>query len=209
MITRGLGAWLLAMVLLTSAAYAHGGVGMVDNRCVLRIGPDLMFFTGYQPQNSRDEFCDDIPSVGQTVVALDMQDTELRSMLTEIRIIRDDGTHTRMNGLPFLTDAELSSKEVLDPVTITYLPPKKYPTGTLTFEHTFPENGKFIGIVTVENDHGQKYVSQFPFAVGQSLSRSIGIYAAMILVLAAGIYGLWRYSGQKPKATPIPKYRKG
>ena len=209
MITRGLGAWLLAMVLLTSAAYAHGGVGMVDNRCVLRIGPDLMFFTGYQPQNSREEFCDDIPSVGQTVVALDMQDTELRSMLTEIRIIRDDGTHTRMNGLPFLTDAELSSKEVLDPVTITYLPPKKYPTGTLTFEHTFPENGKFIGIVTVENDHGQKYVSQFPFAVGQSLSRSIGIYAAMILVLAAGIYGLWRYSGQKPKATPIPKYRKG
>ncbi|HUB65765.1 MAG TPA: hypothetical protein VL996_15180 [Methylocella sp.] len=209
MITRGLAAWLLAMVLLTSAAYAHGGVGMVDNRCVLRIGPDIMFFTGYQPQNSRDEFCDDIPSVGQTVVALDMQDTELRSMLTEIRIIRDNGTHTRMNGLPFLNDAELASKEVLDPVTITYLPPKKYPTGTLTFEHTFPENGKFIGIVTVENDHGQKYVSQFPFAVGQSLSRSIGIYAAMILVLAAGIYGLWRYSGQKPKATPIPKYRKG
>jgi hypothetical protein len=63
---------LVATVLLTSAAYAHGGVGMQDNRCVLRI-PDLMFFTGYQPQNSRGEFCDDIPSVGQTVVALDMQ----------------------------------------------------------------------------------------------------------------------------------------
>ena len=45
-----------------------------------------------------------------------MQDTELRDMLTEIRIIRDDGTHTRMNGLPVLTDAELASKEVLDPV---------------------------------------------------------------------------------------------
>ena len=67
-----------------------------------------MFFTGYQPQNSRDEFCDDILSTGQTVVALDMQDTELRNMLAEIRIIRDDGTHTRMNGLPVLTDAELA-----------------------------------------------------------------------------------------------------
>ena len=84
-----------------------------------------MFFTGYQPQNSRDEFCDDILSTGQTVVALDMQDTELRNMLAEIRIIRDDGTHTGMNGLPVLTDAELASKEVLDPVTINYLPPKK------------------------------------------------------------------------------------
>ena len=107
----------------------------MDNRCVLRIGPDIMFFTGYQPQNSRDEFCDDILSTGQTVVALDMQDTELRNMLAEIRIIRDDGTHTRMNGLPVLTDAKLASKEVLDPVTINYLPPKKYPTSTLTLTY--------------------------------------------------------------------------
>ena len=132
MITRGLAAWLLAIGLLTSTAYAHGGVDVVDNRCVLQIGPNIMFFTASQPQNSRDEFCDDIPSTGQTVVALDMQDTELRDMLTEIRIIRDDGTHTRMNGLPVLTDAELASKEVLDPVTINYLPPRKYPTSTLT-----------------------------------------------------------------------------
>jgi hypothetical protein len=38
------------------------------------------FFTGYQPQNSRDEFCDDIPSTGQMVVALDMQEPELRDI---------------------------------------------------------------------------------------------------------------------------------
>ena len=113
MITRGLAAWLLAIGLLTSTAYAHGGVDVVDNRCVLQIGPNIMFFTASQPQNSRDEFCDDIPSTGQTVVALDMEDTELRDMLTEIRIIRDDETHTRVNGLPVLTDAELASKEVL------------------------------------------------------------------------------------------------
>src|SRR6202011_5250963 len=166
--------WLLAAVLFTSAAYAHGGVGMVDNRCVLRIGPDIMFFTGYQPQSSRDEFCDDIPSVGQTVVALDMQDTELRNMLTEIRLIKDDGTHTRMNGLPFLTDAELANKSALDSVSINYVPPKKYPTGTLTFEHTFPETGKFIGIVTVENDRGQTYESKFPFSVGKGFGNSTG-----------------------------------
>jgi hypothetical protein len=28
-----------------------------------------------------------------------MQETELRNMLTEIRLIKDDGTHTQMNGL--------------------------------------------------------------------------------------------------------------
>jgi hypothetical protein len=204
MFIRGLAAWLLATVLLTSAAYAHGGVGMQDNRCVLRIGPDLMFFTGYQPQNSREEFCDDVPNAGQVVVALDMQETELREMLTEIRIIRDDGTHTRMNGLPFLTDAELASPEVLDPVTITHLPPKKYPTGTLTFEHTFPEKGKFIGIVTVENQHGQKYVSQFPFAVGVPLGKSLALYGLLIAGLLGVVYWLWNY-GRKPRSPASPK----
>jgi len=200
-----LAAWLLATVLLTSAAYAHGGVGMVDNRCVLRIGPDIMFFTGYQPQNSRGEFCDDIPSIGLTVVALDMQETELRDMLTEVRIIRDDGTHTRMNGLPILTDAELASKEVLDAVTISYVPPQKYPTGTLTFQHTFPENGKLIGIVTVVNEHGQKYASQFPFAVGQPIGKNMALYGMLLVALAAAGYGLWHYGGWKPKPPAILK----
>jgi hypothetical protein len=51
---RGLAAWLLAIGLLTSPAYAHGGVDVVDNRCVLQIGPNIMFFTASQPQNSRD-----------------------------------------------------------------------------------------------------------------------------------------------------------
>jgi hypothetical protein len=157
---------LLVVVLCISNAQAHGAVGII-NRCVLRIGPDLMFFAGYQPQSSREEFCDDMPDSGQTVFVLDMIETELRDMLTEIRIIKDEGNHTTMNGLPYLTDAELASPQVLDPMTITHVPPKKYPTGTLTVEHTFPV-GKFIGIVMVTNDHGQKWVSQFPFSVGQA-----------------------------------------
>ena len=45
---RGLAAWLLAIGLLTSPAYAHGGVD-VDNRCVLQIGSNIMFFTASQP----------------------------------------------------------------------------------------------------------------------------------------------------------------
>ena len=204
MIIRGIAAWLVAMVLLASAAHAHGGVSMLYKRCVLQIGPDLMFYTGYQPQNSREEFCDDIPSTGQTVVALDMQDTELRDMTTEIRIIKDLGTHTRMNGLPVLTDAELASPEVLDPVTIAYVAPKKYPTGTLTFEHTFPEYGKFIGIVTVKNVHGQTYVSQFPFSVGQSVGKSVLLYGLMVLAAVGGVFGLWHYS-RVHKAAPAKK----
>jgi hypothetical protein len=201
---RIIAAWLLAMAAFTSAAYAHGGVGMVDNRCVLKIGPDLMFFTGYQPQSSREEFCDDIPNAGQMVVALDMQDTELRDMLTEIRIIKDDGKHTNIGGLPILTDAELSSHDVLDPVTLVYVAPKKYPTGTLTFEHTFPEVGRFIGIVTVTNEHGQRYVSQFPFSVGNPAGKAYAMYGFIGVLVLAALFGFWQYN-RKQQALPPKK----
>src|SRR5262249_43057179 len=140
-------AWLLATVLFTSGAYAHGGVSVQNNKCIMKIGPDIMYFTGYQPQYGREEFCDDIPRAGQMVVALDMQEKELRDMTTEIRIIKDLGTHTMVNGYSYLTDAELAATDVLDQASVFHWPPKKYPTGTLTFEHNFPEEGKFIGIV--------------------------------------------------------------
>jgi hypothetical protein len=116
-------AWLLATVLFTSGAYAHGGVSVQDNKCIMKIGPDIMYFTGYQPQFSRQEFCDDIPNAGQMVVALDMQQKELRDMTTEIRIITDLGNHTMLNGYPYSTDAELASIEVLDPATVFYREP--------------------------------------------------------------------------------------
>jgi hypothetical protein len=125
-------------------------------------------------------------------------------MLTEIRLIKDEGNHMRMNGLPFLTDAELASPQVLDPVTITYVPPKKYPTGTLTFEHTFPETGKFIGIVTVTNAHGQTWVSQFPFSVGLMFGKSIGIYISLVVVLIAAVYLIWRLGGKQKLVPKTP-----
>jgi hypothetical protein len=187
-------AWLLAMVLFTSGAFAHGGVSQQGNKCVLKIGPDIMYFTGYQPQSSREEFCDDIPNAGQMVVALDMQEKELRDMTTEIRIIKDLGIHTSLNGYPYLIDAELGDAVTLDSATVFYSAPKKYPTGTLTFEHNFPEMGKFIGIVTVKNDHGQTYVSQFPFSVGTPIGKTLAIWGLVGAALLGVGFGLWRFN---------------
>ena len=89
-------------------------------------------------------------------------------------------------------------------MTITHVLPQKYPTGTLTFEHTFPETGKFIGIVTVKNARGQTYVSQFPFSVGKGFGNSIGIYVSMVGVLAAGVFLIW-HLGRKKKIVPPKK----
>lgn len=160
------------MAIFSSSASAHGAVGMVDHKCVLRIGPDIISFSSRQPDDyPQVELCDELPESGKTIVTLDMQDEELRDMLIEVRIIEDDGKLYKYNCLPFLTDAELGSNAFFDLMTtIVYIPSKTYPTGILTYEYNFTKAGKFIGIVTVKNGHGQAYVSQFPFTVGQQRS---------------------------------------
>ena len=71
---------------------AHGGLSLADDICKLTIGPYTMHFTGYQPDSTQEkEFCEDIPAIGRTVVALDYIEEALRPLPTEVRIIRDTG----------------------------------------------------------------------------------------------------------------------
>lgn len=202
MLIRDLGGLLLALILFGSSAEAHGGVSLDKDRCILRIGSDLMHFTGYQPHQTQQEFCEDIPAVGPTVIVLDAIDSELREMTTEIRVIRD--TVAGLVGkTPVLTDEQLSD-EYLEPLTVSHLPAKRYPNGTVNFEHVFKEAGKYIGIVTVRNDHGQVYVSQFPFSVGRAWVKTASFYILLLIAVLGAIGVYWRYGrvlfGAKTKA---------
>ena len=88
---------LLCLMLSLSLPYAtqvgaHGGLSLADDVCKLTIGPYTMHFTGYQPEATQEkEFCEDIPAIGRTVVALDYIEEALRPLPTEVRIIRDTG----------------------------------------------------------------------------------------------------------------------
>jgi hypothetical protein len=206
MFVRGASAYVLSMALLTATAYAHGGVRVDKDRCVLKIGPDTMHFTGYQPLDTREEFCEDIPAVGPTIIVLDYEEPELREMTAEIRVIKDDGAHAGITGMPgILSDVELSSGN-LNSVTEEYLAPKRYPTGTINFAHTFTSAGKFIGIVTMKNSHGQIYVSQFPFSVGRSWVKSAPLYGLLIVVVSGSFLLYWKFGDHK---NVIPPKRSG
>jgi hypothetical protein len=160
-----------------SQAQAHGGVSIDEGQCKMKIGPDQMNFTGYQPLKSREQFCDDIPDVGPTIIVLDAVQDELRDMNLEIRILRDVG--------------QASDEENLEQNTETYVPPKKYRTGTLNFEYNFAQKGKFIGLVKATSDDGTKvYVSRFPFSVGETASRDI-VVATFFAALGLVGFGLW------------------
>lgn len=166
---------LTASVMFTSQVQAHGGLALADDMCVLTVGPYRMHFTGYQPLSQEEEFCEDIPEVGKTVIALDYIQEELRPLTTEVRIIRDTG-----------------SEENLDGITVFHLPPKVYPSASITVEHTFPEKGKFVGLVTVTGG-AQDYVSRFPFSVGEGRPVSkAAIIAPVVLVIAIGAFFLMR-----------------
>jgi hypothetical protein len=168
-------------------AQAHGRLGAAEGRCRLYIGPDIMNFTGYLPEASKNEFCEDIPSTGPMIMVLDAEQQELRDMKIEIRIVKDVG------GL----DKE---GENLEAVTVAYQPPKIYPTGTVNFEHNFKEGGYFVGIVTVTGDHGEQWVSRFPFSVDRSFMRDLPVYLTMALGVIAvfAIYLVHRHRNPPP-----------
>jgi hypothetical protein len=170
---------VVAMATLGGAtqAFAHGGVSINEGQCVMKIGPDQMSFTGYQPLKSRETFCDDIPDVGPTIIVLDAQQDELRDMNLDIRVVRNVG--------------QKDPKENLDQNTEVYVPPKKYRTGTLNFEYNFAQKGNFIGLVTAKNDDGSKvYTSVFPFAVGETAGKdlTIAVFFGLLGLAGFGMY---------------------
>lgn len=167
-------ALLLAAGAAVTPAQAHGRLGAAQGRCKLFIGPDTMNFTGYLPEASKNEFCEDIPSTGPMIMVLDAEEAELRDMKIELRIVKDVG-------------GAAADDENLDAITVAYKPPMNYPSGTVNFEHNFNEGGYFVGIVTVLGDHGERWVSRFPFSVDRTFMRDLPVY----LTLAIGVIAIF------------------
>ena len=67
---------------------------------------------------------------------------------------------------------------------ILHLPPKVYSNGSITFEHTFSQPGKFVGLVTI-NDGEKEMLSRFPFAVGEPKKTSPALMGGIAAVIGA------------------------
>jgi hypothetical protein len=179
---------IVSLAPLSNSACARGAMGFDHDACVLKVGPDFMYFTGYQPSSSKKKFCEDVPSVGQTIFILDYAQSEMREMKTDFRIIRDE--------------SQAEDIVNLEKATVAYLPPKTYPTGTLSFDHTFETAGNYVGIVTVEGAHGEQWVSKFPFSVGKPFAAQAPYY---LLAAAAALAVLLLVLNQKRANTTARK----
>ncbi|MGD9603733.1 MAG: hypothetical protein AB7O21_19880 [Gammaproteobacteria bacterium] len=187
--------WLVATI---PAAWAHGGVSIEDDKCVLRLGGYLMHFTGYQPeQTGAQEFCEDIPITGLAVIVLDAIDDALRDMPIEVRVLRDAndlGNDARVE--------ELGGEAAIEAATLARLPAALHPTGSLTLKYAFAEPGRYIGYVRARPAVGDEVIAVFPFAVGGG-SRQWQLYAAVIVgtvLLAAALFAVANRARHAPTA---------
>ena len=165
-------------------ATAHGGVGMEDDVCVIKIGFLKAHFTGYQPKSyGTEEFCEDIPEVASSVFVIDYLHDFLKEMQVDFRIIRDVN-----NFGVFANWDDITGLEDIEQDTVFYLPPVKQPNGVLTVNYDFQQAGGYIGIVTAVHPEKEKtYHAVFYFQVGGTDYGYLPLFIAL-LVLAQALY---------------------
>ncbi len=191
---RTLSSALLAVA--AASAWAHGGVGMEDDKCILRIGSDRAHFAGYQPEHrASQEFCEDIPEVGRAVIVIDFIHPALRERVVEFRILRDaDGLGAKARY------EDLGDKDRIAQRTMVALPAKAYPHGTVTLDHRFSEPGWYIGLLSATDPaSGKTETSVFPFRVGV---RNYWKYLPLPMLFIGLAWLLYRLTRPRRK-TPI------
>jgi hypothetical protein len=176
---------LLVALFANTAVYAHGGVSIEFDTCILKIGSYRMHLTGYQPETALgEEFCEDIPETGNAIIVLDYVDNQLRDMMTGVRVIEKDSWTAAQS-----PSGDDQAKTILD------VPPKLYKAGSVKIERRFDKPGYFVGFLTAEKEGQEKLVSRFPFSVGYGKGglsmaggggRMYAIYGIIALVLVAG-----------------------
>jgi hypothetical protein len=145
-------AMALGLAFGAEPAAGRGDLVLDKDACVLKVGPDLIYFAGYQPAASHAKFCEDAPAVGATIFVFDYAEPELREMKVGFRILKDA--------------EETRDPAALEAATAAYSPPQIYPTGTFSFEHVFSEPGDYVGLLTVDGSAGEHWTARFPFSVG-------------------------------------------
>lgn len=182
--------FILILALVSTQLGAHGGLSMDEDECVLALGVYRMHFTGYQPKKTMTvEFCEDIPTTGETIIVLDFIGKELKSLPIEFRIINAESFSETGN---------------IDGSTLLLLPAQLYRSGVIVTEHRFVEDGDFIGLVTAYGE--QIHRSEFPFSVGKVEEFPDYIYLLLAIMIAAVI--LYVAYGRKFIANQYKRFSK-
>lgn len=190
--TRNLGLLALlacGLLLIAGQLQAHGGVVMEEDQCIIDIGLFRAHFTIYQPQTrASEEFCEEVPDLGETLFVMDYLHDSLSTMVLEFRIIHD------VNGSEKYASLEdVQSIRDLDAVTVYHQAPRVEASGSMTTQATFEREGWYIGVVSTRHPTLDKeYHAVFGFHVG---GRGIGWLLPLLLIAGLVQLHFWHSSG--------------
>jgi hypothetical protein len=194
-------AWASALVLFLSIlsmnVTAHGGVSLEDDLCIMRIGSMRAHFTGYQPKvRASQEFCEDIPELGEAIIVLDFMNPALRKMEIGFRVIKETtgrGARTTYNDIQALLknpDNILSERA-----------PDQYATGSFNVSLSIKEPGWYVGVLTaLDPETETQIISAFPFSVGLKDYVGVLMWGCAIVLLGIAFYFL---SGRRNNPQPL------
>jgi len=182
----------IALTFSMTQTWASGGLVMSGGTCTMHIDFYSARFTAYQPETrGSEEFCENLPDTGPTIIVLDYLHASLKEVPVDFRIIRDvtgQGRFAKLEDVEALGDIE--------PLTVFYQPPVVRPDGSFKIEYNFTDAGKYIGVVTAGHPtNNQIYAAVFPFSVG---ARSYGRWLALLALVAAATVYVWRRRSADP-----------
>ena len=160
-----------------------------EDLCVINIGYLKAHFKIYLPEErERQEFCEDIPSTGESLFVMEYLHPGLGEASIDFRVIRN------VTGLGrFALWEDVAGIADLDEVTVFYHAPDVVP-GVYSVLHRFDEPGEFIGIVTAApGDASAPFTAVFPFEVGFT---GLGVWPLVLIAIAVLQLHLWYASGR-------------
>ncbi len=162
---------------------------MEEDQCVIDIGLFRAHFTIYQPQTrASEEFCEDVPDLGETIFVMDYLHESLRRMPVDFRIITDVNDRRQ-----YANWEDVQEIDDLDAATVFYQGPRVEPQGSMTARARIGEPGWYIGIVTTEHPTlDRRYKAVFGFHVG---GKGFGWWPLLLLIAVLVQLHFWLSSG--------------
>ena len=155
---------LLALLLSSTASYAHRGPADEVDNCRIRVGSERIHISVYTPEAGESTgFCQYVPHVGKTVIVFDYEGHKLRNTTVEFEITKEpEGTQ------------------------IFHQPPKKIKTGTLNTTVDFSQYGagEYMIHITVMHE-GEKQDNHLTIYIGKEEEKS---YAGLLKIVIPAIF---------------------
>ena len=172
---------------LAEKGLAHGSVVDDNDICQLEVGFLKAHFKVYLPQtHEREEFCEDLPAVSESVFIMEYEHEMLSSMLIDFRIIRD------VTGLKaFAREEHILAIDDLDAATVFYKDAVIEPD-VFSVVYQFDEADWYVGIVRASLG-AETYTAVFPFEVGFTGVGYWPFFAVLICFLTTLVWYEKRY----------------